>query len=567
MSVNVQSTFCATLVDEWALSGVVHAVICPGSRSTPLAIELARRLQVHVRLDERSAGFYALGLAMVTAEPTIVCTTSGTAAPELHAAVVEAHHAHVPLIVCTADRPPELQGVGASQTIDQIGLFTTSTRWAAAPGVPEEHLAPTWRPLARRALAESLYGPQGPGPVHLNLAFRIPLAGDRGQLPERGQAPPPAASIPPLTVSTQNSALGNGSVTRGLIVAGANATRDPARLLELATSLGWPVLADPRSGARLPGTIAAADAIVQADIELPDIVVRLGSTPWISAQLDAYLTKAAAKGARIISVDRWFQHIDANHVVTEFHHADPDAWLEAAVAAATAKAAPPDQSWLNLWHNYEARGQSAIEETLLQHPISEPHAIRTVAQFAADTDASLFTSASMPIRDLESFAPAHPTPPLAYSNRGANGIDGIVSTALGIAATGQRTIAVLGDLAFLHDVSGLVNLPDVPCTFVVLDNGGGGIFSFLPQAGQLDAEIFELLFGTPPTSDIGAVAQGFGLKVSEVDTAADLRTALADRAESPQPSVIRVRVPNRTDNVALHQAITQAVRLALAEPH
>jgi 2-succinyl-5-enolpyruvyl-6-hydroxy-3-cyclohexene-1-carboxylate synthase len=294
--------------------------------------------------------------------------------------------------------------------------------------------------------------------------------------------------------------------------------------------------------------------------------VRLGSTPWISAQLDAYIAKAAKKGARIISVDPWFQHVDPTNVVTEFHHTDPDAWLHAAVEVALAHASL-DQQWLPLWKDYEARAQAAIEQALAQHAMSEPLAIRTVSQVAGDTGASLFTSASMPIRDLESFAPVHPTPPRAHSNRGANGIDGTVSTALGIAATGQRTIAVLGDLAFLHDVSGLVNLPDVPCTFVVLDNGGGGIFSFLPQAGQLDQETFELLFGTPPTSNISAVAQGFGLKVSEVDTTAALCNALDDAAKSPQPSVIRVRVPSRSDNVALHQAITQSVRRALAEPN
>jgi 2-succinyl-5-enolpyruvyl-6-hydroxy-3-cyclohexene-1-carboxylate synthase len=183
--VSVQATFAATLVDEWVNGGVTDAVICPGSRSTPLALALAARLRAHVRLDERSAGFFAIGLSMVSGAPTVLCVTSGTAAAELHPAVVEAHQGRVPLIVCTADRPPELHHVGASQTIDQVGLFTTSTRWACDPGVPEESQAASWRPLAARAIAEARDGPLGPGPVHLNLAFREPLIGSADPLPAR----------------------------------------------------------------------------------------------------------------------------------------------------------------------------------------------------------------------------------------------------------------------------------------------------------------------------------------------------------------------------------------------
>ena len=182
---SVQATFSATLVDEWDRRGVTDAVICPGSRSTPLTVALAARLHVHVRLDERSAGFYALGLALATGRPTVICVTSGTAAAELHPAVVEAHHARVPLIVCTADRPPELLDTGAPQTIDQVGLFTTATRWSSNPGVPTAEQQSFWRPLAARAYEEAMHGPTGPGPVHLNLAFREPLTGTPDELPDR----------------------------------------------------------------------------------------------------------------------------------------------------------------------------------------------------------------------------------------------------------------------------------------------------------------------------------------------------------------------------------------------
>ena len=182
---SVQATFSATLADEWVRCGVTDAVICPGSRSTPLALALAARFKVHVRLDERSAGFFAVGLALATGRPTVICVTSGTASAELHPAVVEAHHARVPLIVCTADRPPELLDTGAPQTIDQVGLFTTATRWSSNPGVPMPEQAQVWRPLAARAYWEASGGPAGPGPVHLNLAFREPLTGTADDLPDR----------------------------------------------------------------------------------------------------------------------------------------------------------------------------------------------------------------------------------------------------------------------------------------------------------------------------------------------------------------------------------------------
>jgi 2-succinyl-5-enolpyruvyl-6-hydroxy-3-cyclohexene-1-carboxylate synthase len=547
---SVQATFCATLVDEWARGGVTDAVICPGSRSTPLAVALAQRLRVHIRLDERSAAFFALGLAMASGRPTVMCTTSGTAAAELHPAVAEAHHARVPLIVCTADRPPELQNVGAPQTIDQEGLFTTSPRWAAAPGVPDETLRSTWRPLAVRALVEALDNPLGPGPVHLNLAFREPLIGDAGLLPEEIEPRPERAT-------REQPVIDEPLRGRGLIIAGANA-KEPSQLLEWSDALGWPVLADPRSGCRVPGTIAAADAIVRTAVPLPETIVLFG-TPWLSKALSEYVTRAANASARIIAVHPW-QRIDPTHVVTEFHQTEPDAFIAATRAGASAA----DPEWLALWHAYEEQAQAAIGEALAA-TINEPQVARRLTRAAADAGATIMVSASMPMRDLEWFAPALPHPPLVFSNRGVNGIDGVVSTALGIAAVAGRTIALMGDLAFLHDVSGLVNLPDVPCTFVVVDNGGGGIFSFLPQSTALPAESFEQLFGTPPTSDVSSVARGFGLDVVEVSTTEELDAALGQALAHTRtsPVMLHVRVPSRAENVAIHQAVNEAVHEAV----
>jgi 2-succinyl-5-enolpyruvyl-6-hydroxy-3-cyclohexene-1-carboxylate synthase len=557
--VSVQATFSATLVDEWVRLGVTDAVVCAGSRSTPLALPLADRLRVHVRLDERSGAFFALGLAMATGRPTVICVTSGTAAVELHPAVVEAHHAGVPLIVCTADRPPELHDTGAPQAIDQDGLFAAAVRWSSSPGVPAEGQEVTWRPLAVRAFEEAVHGPNGPGPVHLNLAFREPLIGNAEPLPARqgprvvvGDGRPHAApsSLEPLR-------------GRGMIIAGGpwSQRADPAGVAGLADTLGWPVLADPPSGSRSGGAIGAADAIVRTEPPLPECIVVLG-TPWLSRALGTFVAHAADAGARVIIVDPWRRWADPLRVATEFYQCEVDRWLDAAIATA----APSDPQWIDSWRVREAKAQKAIAE-VLGTDVSEPLVAREVHRHAARTGATLVAAASMPIRDLEWYAEPGPTPPRVLANRGVNGIDGVVSTALGIAASGSgegtHTVALMGDLTFLHDVSGLVNLPEVPCTFVVLDNGGGGIFSFLPQATSVDPVRFEQLFGTPPTSDIGAVARGFGLPVLEIFELSQLESALATVAAHPQ--LLRVKVPGRAENVALHDAINQAVRLALQE--
>jgi 2-succinyl-5-enolpyruvyl-6-hydroxy-3-cyclohexene-1-carboxylate synthase len=552
--VSVQATFSATLVDEWARLGLSDAVICPGSRSTPLVVPLAQRFRTHVRLDERSAGFYALGLAKATRRPVVVCVTSGTAAAELHAAVVEAHHARVPLIVCTADRPPELHHTGASQTIEQDRLFTVEARWCADPGVPAGGEEATWRPLAARAVAESLFGPDGPGPVHLNLAFREPLTEDADELP---------AHLPVEAVVDGRSAdvvPGRPLEGRGIVIAGGPSFghADPASVLGFAARLGWPVLADPLSGCRVEGTIAAADAIVRTEPALPEVVVQLGA-PWLSKALGEYVAKAASAGARVVVVDPWRQRPDPLRVATEFVHARPDVWL----AAAADVGVPADREWLASWRTMEERAQRALEESLSAE-LTEPAVARMLLRYAATSGATVVVSPSMPIRDLEWYAPALPVPPRVLANRGANGIDGVVSTALGVAAADPagRTIALLGDLTFLHDVSALVNLPEVPCTFVVLDNGGGGIFSFLPQATALPRDSFETLFATPPTSDLPAVARGFGLPVEEVTTLRELEPALAAAPRSL--TLVHVRVPPRNENVAVHDRINQAVRRALS---
>jgi 2-succinyl-5-enolpyruvyl-6-hydroxy-3-cyclohexene-1-carboxylate synthase len=572
---DAQATFAATLVDEWVRAGVTHAVVCPGSRSTPLVLALADRdeIELHVRLDERGACFFAVGLAVATGVPSVVCTTSGTAAAELHAGVVEASHAGVPLIVCTADRPPRLHGVGAPQTIEQSNLYGGAVRWFFEPGPAERDDTAGWRSIGARSVVEAV---TGAGPVHLNLAFDEPLLGTAGPLPEgrAGGAPwaaPAARPSIPVDIARDVELWGRP----GVIVAGGG-TPVPPMVLEVADRLGWPVLADPRSGLRIdhPAVIAAADAFLRdpgvRDALTPGTVLSLGG-PWASRIVGEFLADAVAAGAEIVAVNP-SPTVDPDRVKHQVLRGDPVELLEALAGAPVAGQA----QWRERWEQIEAAAQGAIDKTLDNDPLSaggrasEPGVLR---HLLADLDAAhtLVVASSMPIRDLEWFGAPRANPPRVLANRGANGIDGVTSTALGVAAgVGGPVVAVLGDLAFLHDVSALVPVGDATgsCTLVVLDNDGGGIFSFLPQAGALAEERFERLFGTAPRVSIGEVARGFGLPVADVSTLAELDEALGRFVGVPARSVIRVALPSRTDNVALHERIHRAVgesaRLVLA---
>jgi 2-succinyl-5-enolpyruvyl-6-hydroxy-3-cyclohexene-1-carboxylate synthase len=579
----VQATFAATLVDEWLRAGVHDAVVCPGSRSTPLALALAERaeMRVHVRLDERGAAFFAIGCTLASGQPTVVLTTSGTASAELHAGVVEAHHAGVPLLVCTADRPPDLHGVGAPQTIDQRGLFGGAVSWSVEPGVADATGARWWRSIAARSVVEARFARGGPGPVHLNLAFADPLVGSPGALPPgRGDGGPWHEVRPPHDQpSGEEMAAWSGrwSGRRGLLVVGADGG-SPEHVYGLADSLGWPVLADPRSGCRLPrpASVAAADAIlrdpaVRAALE-PEIVVLLGA-PWASKVLGSFVTESAGRGASVVAVERPGRWSDPDRVVGERWPVDPDAWLHGARQAVVALGAASVTEWEGRWRSAEEAAQRAIDATLAQESaasrggLSEPALGRRLLSLVPSR-AVVVASSSMPIRDLEWFTPTLPDPPRVVANRGANGIDGVCSTARGVATGGSPTVGVVGDLAFLHDVSALVSPLDAApasCTLVVVDNAGGGIFNFLPQAAVLEGSRFEALFGTPQTASVLDVARGFGLPVTQARTEATLEAALRERVGSPGLSVVHAPMPGRPENVALHGRIDAAVAAAVRQ--
>ncbi|HEY5664041.1 MAG TPA: 2-succinyl-5-enolpyruvyl-6-hydroxy-3-cyclohexene-1-carboxylic-acid synthase [Ilumatobacter sp.] len=534
---DANATMCATLVDEWVTCGVRHAVVAPGSRSTPMAIALAERaeLALHVVHDERVAAFVALGLGL-DGVPAVVLCTSGTAAVNFHPAVVEAGLGDVPMIVATADRPPELRGVGAPQTIDQVGLYGGSVRWFHDARVPDEAEPASWRPLAQRVFATA-----AAGPVHLNLPFREPLLGRAGALP--GPVGPP---LPVPRGVASNGPLGPAlDLQRGVIVAGGRHGVPPHEIGAIAARLGWPVLADPTSGCRrLDQAVTAFDSLLRhpdfAQAHAPQVVVRFGRPP-ASKVLSQWVV---ASGAPVVQVGGPGVIDPDGNVVACAVPAD--------LASLTGAASTP---WLARWRHANERAETAIAAAIADLGLSEPGVARTIATAVAD-DVDVVVASSMPVRDLEWFG--GPTA-RAHANRGANGIDGVMSTALGRALAGRPTVVLVGDIAFAHDSNALLGLAarQADLRIVVVDNDGGGIFSFLPQATSLPTGRFEQLFGTPHGTDIERLAAAHGVPAR---TVASLE-ALADAVNEPGPAVIRV-VTDRAENVRHHAAIHDAAAAA-----
>jgi 2-succinyl-5-enolpyruvyl-6-hydroxy-3-cyclohexene-1-carboxylate synthase len=559
---DVAATYCATLVDEWAAHGLTDVVVSPGSRSTPLALAFASdgRVRLHVHHDERSASFVALGLAAATRRPAAMLCTSGTAAVEFHAAIVEAHHACVPLIVITADRPPELRDVGAPQTIDQRELYGTAVNWYCEPGPPVAGGAPWWRDMAvdawERATAKR------PGPVHLNLAFREPLVGTPGDLPPaRPKRPDPPAVRWGLTDEELVRLAGEMASSRGVVVAGVRSAAEPAdahAVHRLAAHLGWPVIADAPSGCRLgaEGEVRHADALLRiaefAEDHRPDVVLRIGGL-LTSKYLGRWL---AASGAVQVGLDRHGLVPDPDGVVAVSVPGDVATvcdQLRGVIEVAE------DPEWMRAWVRADRIAAEAIGRVLNGHPeATEPAAAIDLASLISD-DGVLVVSSSMPVRDLENFAP--PRPGLrVIANRGASGIDGVTSTAVGAALTGAPTALLIGDVAFLHDSNALLGLASrgVNLVLVVIDNDGGGIFSFLPQHELVGAERFEQLFGTPHGVDLVALAAVHAIPAERVSSRAGMRAAVAGALTRGGPRVVVVET-DREANLGLHAEIADGV--------
>lgn len=538
---DVQATFCATLVDEWVLLGVRHAVVSPGSRSTPMALALAARPDValHVAHDERVGAFIALGLG-ISGTPAVLLCTSGTAAANFFPAVVEAALSEIPIIVVTADRPEELRHVGAPQTIDQINLYGAHVRWFHDPGVASAATAHTWRSVAQ----ESWQHAAG-GPVQLNLPFREPLVGMPLALPSR------AANFALEHVVDRLDPVPTGlDKERGVILVGGASGVSAEDLMTLHESTQWPIIADAMSGMRhLIGAISSADALLRhgrfAADHAPDVIIRVGR-PASSKVLAQW---SGRNGIALIQVGGPGR-IDPDHNVAAV--CSIENLLDAGLNGASGT------TWLSGWISANQRADAAIVAALTSESmLSEPGVARALADHLPH-EAGVTVASSMPVRDFEWFGGARAR---CHCNRGANGIDGVIATAVGRALnSGQPEFVLIGDLAFVHDSNALVALMRRPADLrvIVVDNDGGGIFSFLPQATSLEPGRFEELFGTPLGTDVLAIASAHGLPTATATT----RTELTAQMHEPGPWVCRVP-SERTGNVAVHQTLNTAVHAAL----
>lgn len=572
---NWSTALARVVMDELARNRVTHVVIAPGSRSAALAIAAHSEpgLEVVVALDERSAGFWAVGFGKATGLPAAVVVTSGTAVANLVPAVVEADMALVPMIVLSANRPPELRQVGANQTIEQVGLFGSKVRWAAEIAVAEDRDGSNsfWRSTVCRAVSTAAGQGGSPGPVHVDLGFREPLvpmtndgrtAGAEFVSETEGRwdgrpwtevlVPAPGVPVMPLPDEFRQEA--------GLVVVGDTRFAEAAGLL--AHNEGWPLIAEPPSsqrggigiglddGSEGRAAITTAHHLVGSEVFReampPDLIVRFGRAN-LSRSVDAYIGAAARKV--VVDLDGWADPShEADHVLR-------------AVPISTRYEPPPPSVWLTEWQRLDAAIRRVVDGVLdrLDLP-TEPRAARDVAR-AVPEFGTLIVASSMPVRDLNMFMEGKRME--VYANRGASGIDGFVSMALGVAASvSEPPVALAGDLSILHDSNGFLTKPRGDCVFVVVNNDGGGIFSFLPQAGT-DIP-FEALFGTPHAKSFALLAGFHGLGHTEITSAADLIPAIAAARESSGVHLIEIRT-DRNANVELHRGIEEGVANAIQQ--
>lgn len=518
---NPSTTQARVIVDELVRNGVRHVVLCPGSRNAPLSFALHQAeqkglLTVHVRIDERSGGFLALGLAK-TGEPAVVTCTSGTAVANLHPAVIEAQLTNVPLIALTADRPVDLYRTGASQTINQHDLLGVQTLH-----LPEGADEPTTRSLICRAIATD-------GPTHVNVPFRPPLTPDDTDWPSSGRAGGPwTVTDRTFSVETRPSDL----PARTLVLLGD----DRPERLRKASLLGWPVIAEPTA----PGGLRHGSLLLNAGLPehlQPDAVLVVGRV-------------TLSRGQQALLRDARFVHAvgdQAQWPDTQFTASRASTWLP--------EPAEHDGEWLQAWQSAVKSVGVAVDDLL--DAVAWPtglHVARDLTQ-AMPPGAMLFVGSSNPIRDVDYVGERRPDVTV-HANRGAAGIDGSVSTAIGLALNHQGSAyALMGDLTFLHDSNGLIADHQPDLTIVVLNDDGGGIFSLLEQGAPEHDQSFERIFGTPHGTDMAALCAGYRIPHSKVDDQDQLRSALA------HPDGLRVVEvqAKRGELRALHQSLKATV--------
>jgi 2-succinyl-5-enolpyruvyl-6-hydroxy-3-cyclohexene-1-carboxylate synthase len=555
----------SVLVDELVRGGVTDAVLSPGSRSAPVALALAAaeregRLRLHVRIDERTAAFLALGLAKASGRPVPVLTTSGTAAAHLHAAVLEADAAGVPLLALTADRPPELRATGANQTVEQPGLYGGAVRWSADVGVPEAGREAAqnryWRSLVAKALLTAAGALSAdPGPVHLNLALREPLLPDEdgtglsGPWAGRPDGAPWTTAGPTLHASSRRPSFR----PRTLVVAGDGPAPGGRTAADVAGANGWPVLAEPSSGAWSTDAVRGGALLLGVpewlDGHRPDRVVVVGR-PTLSRPVAALLADPRVEVETVVRGPRWPDPArSSTQVGPGFPAGGPD------------RGSAVEPAWVGEWRAAAALIGEAVDAVLDAAP--GPTAARLARDVVAALPAGalLVLGSSTPVRDVDRLAvPRGDLTVLA--NRGAAGIDGTVSTAVGAALVhGGPAFTLMGDLTLLHDLTGLVTgdgepVPDL--TVVVPDNDGGGIFAQLEPGEDRHARDYRRVFGTPHGRDLTAVARSLGWPAMRVTDLAELPAALALGG----PRVVVVPTDQRGE-AELARKLRRAAALAL----
>lgn len=592
---NANIAFCKALLSEFSRAGMDHLCICPGSRSAPLAIASQHipALRPWVHLDERAAAFFALGLAKASGRATVLFCTSGTAAANFYPAVIEAWYGRVPLIVLTADRPAELREWGGGQTIQQTQLFGHHTRWFAEAPLPEpnESILRTARAMASRAAAIA----QGTvkGPVHLNLPFRDPLApqvddDDREQLQnllvsvDRGRKEGrtytrsfPQCSTVPSQVIEELCELVKAKSRTVLLCgeqdSGSDFGEEIARFSKIAA---WPVIADPLSQLRFgphtetPGLISTGDLLLRNSAfgrrMAPDCIVQIGATLTGKAVRSWSLVHGQCRHLSVDAEQRWN---DPDHLASDLLCYDSrQLFSQLSDALEGGSFVREDTAWFDRWIEAEqVANQTLAEEFAHNRLLVEPAVGASLVAYLPD-NCDFFLSSSMPVRDIDSFAPLSTKLIRVLSNRGTNGIDGVISSALGVAGensfqkNGRRTVLLIGDLAFLHDIGGLLaaSRNELDLTIIVINNEGGGIFSFLPISEYGQEANFDAFFTTPHSLSFQSAAELYGLDYRKVESLSLFKSTLRAVSNNSGTGVIELCI-DRNESVAFQEKLIALV--------
>lgn len=574
---NSLTGYVASFVDELVRVGVNEVVISPGSRSTPMAILMAEhpKMKVTINIDERSAAFYALGIAKAKLKPVAILCTSGTAAANYFPAIVEAFYSRIPLIVLTADRPHELRDVGAPQAIDQNQLYGNFVKWFVEMAIPEETdtMLKYVRTVASRAAGKALSAPAGP--VHLNFPFREPLVPNLEKenlwVQGRNQGTKQVNLLVGKPIIDEDEVQHIASilkdVTNGLIVCGAHDDQEFAEAVtNLAEQLEFPILADPLSQLR-SGQHSKAHIIDGYDTFLrnplfceeytPELIIRFGAMP-VSKALLQYIQKHSHATQIVVDGDGGWR--DPTLSASEMVYCNEVEFCNRLVNMVLKQ---QSTKWINSWVHINNRVKENFLSIQDQQTLFEGR-VFTELQKVVPEHATLFVGNSMPIRDLDTFFTINDKNIKVLGNRGANGIDGIVSTALGVSSHNPHTILVIGDLSFYHDLNGLLAAKqhDLNITIVMINNDGGGIFSFLPQSSE--EKHFETLFGTPIGLDYEHVVTMYGGTFNRVTNWEEFRKAISKSVQSNGLSVVEVKT-DRQENLMIHRELWNNVSQEINE--